>query len=260
MTIETAALSDPGRLRAEQPNEDMAYASAPKTHDGGTLLILADGVGGMPGGREASTGAVEVLRVASFAGDPDAALVAAFAAAADVVGRLRSSNVWLSGAGTTLVAAYLRAGRAWLANVGDSRAYLIHRGEVTLVTHDHSYVQSLVDAGELTREAARTHRLRNVLARVVGGADSVPDVFAVDLRPDDLLILCSDGLWGSVSEPEIARLAGEGTTRPVRELAQALVEAANAAGSPDNISVVLARTGSETGAGKVVSSPAPPLP
>lgn len=230
-TIETAALSDPGRLRSEQPNEDTCYASVPGAHDRGTLLAIADGVGGMPGGRETSLCAVEALAKTSFADEPQNAMREAFVAAGAAVRWARASSTWLSGASTTLVAAFLRDGHACIANLGDSRAYLVRNDQVTLVTHDRSYVRALFDAGELSVEAVGTHRLRNVITRVVGDNNGVPDIFEVGLDPGDVLILCSDGLWAGLSERGLADLVRKLSPRPRSGLAQALVDVANGGGA-----------------------------
>ena len=139
---------------------------------------------------------------------------------------------------TTLVAALVRGHSAWLASVGDSRAYLFHQGELTQRTQDHSWVAEQIRAGRLTEEEAEHSEFRNVITRAVGVADTVePDkVGPISLPAGSLLLLCSDGLHRVVSDDEIAAVLASGTPQ---EMAERLIALANEAGGPDNISVAI---------------------
>jgi protein phosphatase len=144
--------------------------------------------------------------------------------------------------GTTLVAASVCQDRLVVANVGDSRAYLIRSQQIEQLTHDHSLVQKLVDEHQLTAEEARTSKQRNIILRSVGSNERVAvDTFRVELKEDDLVLLCSDGLHKYFADPqELAEAALDG---PVELAAQRLIDLANERGGSDNISVILVRIG-----------------
>lgn len=145
------------------------------------------------------------------------------------------------GSGTTLTALLILDRLVTIAHVGDCRVYRIHpKGDLQVLTRDHSLVERLIELGEISAEEAATHPQRNVLYRALGqGEPLLPDLTTIPLPPGGYFMLCSDGLWGVVSATEIIRLV---TTSPSPQAAcQALVEAANAAGGPDNITVVLIR-------------------
>lgn len=143
------------------------------------------------------------------------------------------------GGGTTLTAALAVGDQIVLAHVGDSRAYLIlPSGEIHPITQDHTYVQRMIELGNITEEEARVHPQRNVLYRAVGQTDPLhPDVHTHLLPHPGYLMICSDGLWGVVPDAEIFRIIHASAT--VVDACQKLVDAANQEGGPDNISVVL---------------------
>jgi protein phosphatase len=139
--------------------------------------------------------------------------------------------------GTTLVAAVVRGNHATVANVGDSRAYIVRRGAAHQVTEDHSWVADQIRRGAITEQGARSHPFRNVILRALGHEEEAePDLFEVRMAPGDRLLLCSDGLTSMISDAEIASLVA--TTSPANGVA-ALIEAANAAGGHDNITVAI---------------------
>jgi serine/threonine protein phosphatase PrpC len=143
-----------------------------------------------------------------------------------------------SGMGTTLVAAIVHEGRVLIANVGDSRAYLIRAGEAIQITHDHSWVAEQVKLGTITEEQAETHAYRNLVTRCLGHRPGMQvDIFEHRLRAEDTLLLCSDGLSNQVSASELAAVLSE---QEPEQAVQALVDMANAQGGPDNITVVIA--------------------
>lgn len=230
-------------------NEDAAVASPP-------LFAVADGMGGHAGGEVASRLVVEELARCS-AGDltPGSAREAVAAALVAAQARLRAwaeqqpadSGGWY--AGTTVVAAVLcrdpgaaadSSGGRWLvANVGDSRAYAVGTGGVRLVTTDHSVVQELVDAGQLTPEQAAVHPERHVITRALSSLDvPEPDFFEVDVTGEPRLLLCSDGVSGLVAEPLMTRLLGDPASTP-QQVADALVAAALDAGGTDNATALV---------------------
>ena len=140
--------------------------------------------------------------------------------------------------GTTLVMAFIAGGRAYLANVGDSRAYLMNANGLKQLTVDHSLVQRLIETKQLTVEEARNHPQRNVIYKNLGDRATVdPDLTQLDLQPGDQLLLCSDGLSGYVEDAEIRRLICEASSP--QDACRKLIEAANANGGPDNITAVI---------------------
>lgn len=140
--------------------------------------------------------------------------------------------------GTTATCAVIRGDLAYIAHVGDSRAYLISEGNIELVTRDHSLVRRLQELGQLTAEEAEVYPHRNVLYRAIGQGESLEvDAATRRLPPSSSLLLCSDGLWSMVSEKEMLEILGE--HRDPQEVCDQLVAAANASGGPDNITVVL---------------------
>ena len=223
------AATDTGRVRDH--NEDGYIID-----DGLALAAVADGMGGHLGGEVASATALEAF-YASFVEDGGMhdAVVAANAAVVDRA----ASEEQLRGMGTTLTAGVLgEDGTMIVGHVGDSRAYLLRDGELTRVTTDHSLVEELMAAGELTAEEAERDPRRSMITRALGLDDGVDvDMYPIALRPGDRLVLCSDGLTTMVSDADVAsKLAAE---PDAQRAADALVEAANAAGGVDNTTVIV---------------------
>jgi protein phosphatase len=145
-----------------------------------------------------------------------------------------------SGMGTTATVIQLHGGAYFGVHVGDSRAYLFRHGELSRLTTDHTWVQEQVDQGILTEAAARVHPYSSVLTQALGTTGDVePDTFSGDALPGDLFLLCSDGLMAVLDDADIAQVLGAETSLEVR--GKGLVDAANAGGGPDNITVVLVR-------------------
>jgi serine/threonine protein phosphatase PrpC len=242
----TAAASDVGRKRTgNEDSYDIWVADElGRDHVADTMLVVCDGMGGSNAGEVASRMAVEAL-VRTFAeqqgDDVAAALVTAVEAANLEVYEHSRSRPDLQGMGTTCTVAAFKGDMLALAQVGDSRAYLVRRGSIRQLTTDHSLVAQLVARKQLTPAEARTDPRRNVVTRSVGIAPVVEvdaHVFEEPLRPGDTVLVCSDGLHGLVTEDELARAAsGESLDRACREL----VQIANQRGGPDNITVALAR-------------------
>ncbi|WP_223179172.1 MerR family transcriptional regulator [Streptomyces griseicoloratus] len=224
------AHSDPGRVRPA--NQDTAYAGA-------RLLAVADGFG--PAGGPASGAAVEALRHLDTeempAGGVLNLLEDAVRGAAQAV---RDAADGSEEAGTTLTALLWTGSRLALVHIGDSRAYLLRDGELFRITHDHTVVQSMIDEGRLTPEEAGAHPQRAMLLKALTGSGpgAHPDLRLHDALPGDRYLLCSDGLSAVVAEDRVHGLlaAAPAPDRAVRSL----VDAANAAGGPDNVSCVVA--------------------
>jgi serine/threonine protein phosphatase PrpC len=237
LALRYAARSDVGQVR--QGNEDSGYA-APR------LLIVADGMGGHAGGELASATAVATL--ADMAdedlgqGEALTRLAEAVESAGTTIGLVVADSPELAGMGTTVTGLYWLAdgdsARIAIVHVGDSRAYLLRDGELSQVTHDHTYVQTLVDAGRITEEEAHTHPRRNLLMRALDGVQvAEPDLSVREARLGDRYLLCSDGLHGVVSTDEIARILG---SREPTVCVTELVDLALQRGAPDNVTVVVA--------------------
>jgi serine/threonine protein phosphatase PrpC len=217
------------------------------------LFVVADGMGGKLGGEVASEIVVRTLPEsikASLAArngtkapiDTGKLLEEAIRAAQSSVRERQAADAQLSGMGTTCVAAILDANILTIANVGDSRAYLLREGRLTQITQDHSSVWEQVLAGQMTPDEARLSRFRNQITRAIGSeVNSEPDVDMVELKPGDSILLCSDGLSSELDDDEIARLfAGVADPQAACEM---LVEAALGAGGRDNVTVIALRYG-----------------
>ena len=233
--------TDVGVVRGE--NEDAFDAVAPGPDDPlaplGALFVVADGMGGHAAGALASSTAVSALREAFYVPDESPAadrLLMGFAAAHERVLSVASASPGRAGMGCTLVAAAIGSG-CTIANVGDSRAYLLRDGGLTQVTADHSLVAAQVRAGLMTHEAARHSPFRSALTQCVGGgAPFEPDIYHLTLLPGDVILLCSDGLHDPLPELRICGIL-TGSSSPT-EAASALVRAAIEAGSRDNVTAV----------------------
>ena len=235
--VEMAAVSDRGGVRAE--NQDAAVLVELEGAPGGAAL-LADGMGGHPDGRLAAdlatAAAADVLRGAE---DPVGSLPAAVDAANMAIAERAVPDERGRSLGTTLVVAVVSGGRASVANVGDSRAYLVRGGTAAQLSVDHSWVAEQVRAGLLSEDEALRHPRRSRVTRALLGDPVEPDLYEVAMRPGDVLMLCSDGLWDSLPSRRIAELLGGGG--PLDTVVGALVDAALDGGSTDNVTAVALR-------------------
>lgn len=242
LRLEVAELTDVGRRR--DSNEDNLTRLVPKDpkimERKGAIFVVADGMGGHAAGEVASEIAVETIREEYYDAEQEdipEAIAHAIKQANQVIYDRATEQAGRAGMGTTCVVAVVRGGLAYLANVGDSRAYLVRDGQIRQLTHDHSWVAEQVRAGMLTDEQARTHTHRNVITRALGTQPEVqPDLFIQTLQDGDLLLLCSDGLSGYVSDEEMNRILN---STSVQEGVRALIAQANEQGGPDNITAVL---------------------
>lgn len=200
----------------------------------GKLLVLADGMGGVVNGEKASKMAIQTVLNAYYGarGNRDQALRRAFLHA--------NNNVIDTGGGTTAVAAVIHENELLVANVGDSRAYLFSNGEFKQLTEDHSLVQRMVRQGELTAEEARTFQAKNVLTQALGQSGVRVDLLEETVESGDMVLLCSEGLWGMITDNQIKSII-EANQTSLDKIPQALIAAANAAGGHDNITAVVAQ-------------------
>jgi hypothetical protein len=234
------AITDIGRKR--ELNEDYIYTSGQPIGALPNLFIVADGMGGHKAGDYASMHTVdrfvEVIReLGEEHGVQDAINEAVTAANAYIYQRSRE-NSNLSGMGTTLVLASCIGNEAIVANIGDSRLYLVNDDAMTQITRDHSLVEEMVTLGGIDREMARNHPDKNIITRAVGVKEKVAaDFFEVDLTKGDKLLLCSDGLTNMLRDEEIYQIIQN--NKELEQAAKALVDAANENGGRDNIAVVL---------------------
>ena len=245
LRLDVAQLTDVGRKRPH--NEDnMAYVipkDAQVMAKKGALFVVADGMGGHAAGEVASEIAVETISSAYYQDDNNedmtASLLHAIKRANALIHQRAAENMMRSGMGTTCVAAALRGSTAYIANIGDSRAYMIRAGQVRQVSQDHSWVEEQVRAGLLTREQARSHAQRNVITRSLGTQSDVDvDIFTEQVFEGDTLLLCSDGLSGQITDDDLRTIIGKYTPQ---ESVYRLVERANENGGPDNITAIVIR-------------------
>ena len=249
-------LTDTGRVRPH--NEDYVDFFVPpdpqqEAHKG-AIYLVADGMGGHQAGEVASRGAVEVTIEHYYADkshDVGRSLVRALQAANQQIHAQAQADPSKSGMGTTLVAAIILGRKVYVANVGDSRAYLINKNSITQITEDHSWVEEQVRAGLLTPEQAKRHPQRNLVTRALGSKPSVEvDLFEGVVSTGDTILLCSDGLTGRVEDHEIATIVRD---YPPHEAVQLLVAAANERGGTDNITVLVVSTEKDTAIPPIVA-------
>jgi protein phosphatase len=249
-TFSWAVSSDPGLRRSS--NED-SYCTRPDLG----LYIVADGMGGHVAGEVASRVAVEAIEVFiqetagadknrtwPFPFEPALSLEAnrlkaAFRLANRRIASAIADSNDLRGMATTASAILTGTEGACVAHVGDSRVYVLSAGRLNQITHDHSWVEEQVRAGTMSATAARQHPWRNVVTRALsGGEDPEVDVTQISPVGSERYLLCSDGLFSVVTDQQIATLMGQPDT-PLEQLCQRLIEAANTAGGPDNITALV---------------------
>lgn len=240
LTLKHASRSDVGLTRSD--NQD-SCGKFPEDSENlysqlGQLFIVADGMGGHQGGREASQMAVRIIQEQYFSdphGDIDENLEDAFQAANREIYALASSNTGLLGMGTTCTAMALVAGNATIAHVGDSRAYRINDAAIEQLTEDHSQVAEMERQGILTHSEARSHPHRYLLNRALGANEEVEiDIYdEFTLSPGDCFLLCSDGL-ANVENEELKKIVLSNTPE---KACDELIKLANQRGGEDNVTV-----------------------
>lgn len=231
MYLDYSAISDVGRVRRE--NQDSGYA-------GPWLLTVCDGVGGAVRGDLASSTAVQALRKLDQEPDDDllGQVAGAMHRADDRIAELVEEDPALNGTSTTSTVALFDGARFGIGHIGDSRAYLLRDGELSQLTHDHTFVQSLIDEGRITEEQSRSHPHRNLILKALDGIrHEEPDLIELKAEVGDRVLLCSDGASGSLTPERIAEILGYGTPDFA---AVELVRASLDAGSTDNVTCVVA--------------------
>jgi serine/threonine protein phosphatase PrpC len=228
MRVIVGAASDIGQVR--EGNEDSYLVEQP-------LYVVADGMGGHRGGEVASELALETIQ--SLFLKREGSLVTQVEEANRRVFERSQSDRNVAGMGTTLTAALVDGSRVQLAHVGDSRAYLFRDHELTILTEDHTLVHRMVMAGEITEEEAEVHPHRSILTRALGVDGRIQvDESAIDVRPGDRILLCTDGLTGMVSEEQIRTIL-DSTPGDAQGAVERLIAEANRAGGVDNITAVV---------------------
>lgn len=223
------ARSEVGCVRPH--NEDSYLVQSP-------LFCVCDGMGGHAAGEVASSIAVETIAKTAPQSADSARLAAAVEAANAAVIEAALNGLGKPGMGCTATCAYIENDTLAIAHVGDSRAYLLHEGTLIRVTRDHSYVEELVDAGEITADEARVHPNRSVITRALGSDPAMyADHFTLHIEEGDRLILCSDGLSSMIPDSDIENIATQSSTAQI--CVDNLVDAALAAGGHDNVTVVV---------------------
>ncbi len=237
--IKTFSITDIGKKR--KMNQDYVYTSEMPVGPLPNLFLVADGMGGHKAGDYASKCAIEtIVETVESSSDTEAVpvLEKAIRRANEVVRRRSKEDEALNGMGTTVVAATLEGDTMYVANVGDSRLYVVSPREIRQITRDHSLVEEMVRMGGLKREQARSHPDKNIITRAIGAEDEIEvDFFQVQLKHGDIVLMCSDGLTNMIEDEEI-RMILHGQ-RDLVEKAESLVNAANNNGGKDNIAVVL---------------------
>lgn len=231
LILRSAILNDVGLIRTN--NEDSALA-------GDRLVAVADGMGGLPAGEVASEIAIRILDELLPPAAPDDAEDALRAAVHTANQQIRAAiaaDPARDGMGTTITAALLAGDALTIAQVGDSRCYLLRDGALRQLTRDDTFVQTLVDQGKISPVQARQHPQRSLVTRAVQGMDAPPTIGLLTVAPGDRLLLCSDGLSDYVDDEAIS--AALRTYSDRQQCAEQLVKLAHQAGAPDNVTVVI---------------------
>lgn len=241
-TLEVAQRTDTGRKR--ENNEDNLISVVPENHQllqsRGALFVVSDGMGGHELGERASELTVQNVRdyyYQATQADISATLREAIEQANRAI--CQEGETRGKGMGATCVVAVLREQTLYVANVGDSRVYVLHEGQLRQVTRDHSLVAQLVERGEITPAEARTHEKRNVIYRSLGAWSEVEvDLFTESVQEGDTLILCTDGLCGVINDEEMRTIVEQ---HDPTESVQRLIARTNEEGGPDNVTAIVVR-------------------
>ncbi len=232
---EIAAATHIGPVRTE--NQDL-FDAVPLEGERGIALVVADGMGGLPGGREAAAAAVAAARgvLATGRADRETVLAAVLAANA-AVGELRAA---IGGQpGTTLTITAVSGHHVAIGHAGDSRAYLVRGGQASVITSDHSWVGEQVRAGALPPGSERSNSRRNIITRAVMGEPLEAEAISIELVAGDVLMLCSDGFWEPLADADIAMLLA--TPGPLTAVVERAVQTALDAGATDNVTLIALR-------------------
>lgn len=239
--LKTVAMTDVGRKR--KLNQDYVFASGKPQGNMPNLFIVADGMGGHNAGDFASKYTVETIVSEirnSFEKNPTIIIKKAISAANTGVRREASLDPSLAGMGTTVVVATVIGRYLQVANVGDSRLYVVNSEEIRQITKDHSLVEEMIRLGAIDRADARLHPDKNIITRAIGVREEVEvDFFTIELKPCDTILMCSDGLSNMLEDEEIKKIVNN--KWGINEIAEELIKQANNNGGKDNIAVVLVK-------------------
>ena len=232
------AKTDIGARR--QTNQDFVFCSMQPVGSLPNLFIVADGMGGHKAGDLASRytveGFLETVRN-SKADNPITIIEEAVTKSNLLLIQKSKESIDYEGMGTTLVVATIIGKSIYIANVGDSRLYLVNN-EIQQITRDHSLVEEMISLGEIDRKSARTHEKKNIITRAVGvDSEVVADFFEVDYVEGDIILMCSDGLSNMIEDEDMKNIINQGNDLP--EITDNLITEANKNGGRDNISVIL---------------------
>lgn len=237
--LRSYAITDIGQKR--QLNQDFIYLSETPIGNLPNVFIVADGMGGHNAGDYASRYAVETVVEeigVSFEKNPVKIMGRAIDKANALIRKRAQEDISLNGMGTTMVVATCIGRYLEVANVGDSRLYVINDDKIEQITQDHSLVEEMVRMGGIDRESARNHPDKNIITRAIGARDFVEaDFFNLELQTGDIVLLCSDGLTNMIEDEMIHQILTNG--RSLKDRAEELVKTANQNGGKDNISVIV---------------------
>ncbi len=236
--MKSSGKTDTGNKRSN--NQDSIFYSDVSVGPMPNLYIVADGMGGHKAGDLASRMAIDItvdFIKKSTLENPVGLLKRAMLFANNEIYKAASKDPDSNGMGTTMVAAVCLDGKLYVANIGDSRLYVINDG-IKQITMDHSLVEELIRKGELERKKGRNHPKKNIITKAMGSKEEViPDFFEIEINPGDKFLLCTDGLSNMVEDDEIRDIIVE--RESLEDITQELVERANYYGGSDNISVVI---------------------
>ena len=241
--IHSAQASNTGRVRTNNEDSVGIFESVSNERSPHNLYLVCDGMGGHQAGEIASQIVVKEVAQAYAShivqSTPATSLQLAVQHAHEVLCKRASGNTHLLSMGTTAVIASLHPNSLHIANIGDSRAYLLHTGKLEQITTDHSQVKAMVDAGVITEQEAAEHNDRSVLTRSISASrDSVePDIFQRDFGDGDALLLCSDGVFAVLTDDQIGEVLQQHAD--LDAVCHALIKGANDGGGPDNVTVVV---------------------
>lgn len=241
--LKVIVMSDKGNIRIN--NEDIGlFFRIADDNDKGSLLIVADGMGGHQAGEVASKMATDIVVEKYFYNSSSSSieknLAIAFSSANRSIFELASSSKRYKGMGTTCTAIIVLDSRLYYAHVGDSRAYIIKKNGIRQITQDHTYVNELIRTGEISKTEAATHPKRNVLTNAMGTKADLQVDSSMDTEPfeeSDRLLLCSDGLYEYLTDEEMASIL---STNSIMEAANIMIAEAKNRGGHDNITVIIA--------------------
>jgi len=244
--VQAAGMSD---LGCQRENNEDRYSYWEPTDDAeferkGRLAVVADGMGGHEGGQEASRIAVETIErvyAQQLEGDPQSQLLTGFREAHQQIVRFATEHPEFRGMGTTATAIVLVGKQLLYGHIGDSRLYRVHQQQMSRITRDHSYVGRLFENGVISAAEAEIHPQRHILTAALGtGPEFTPDSppHPIALESGDTLVLCTDGLWGPLTDHEIQQAVIE---NPPQEACRTLVALARERGGPDNITLQVLR-------------------